>query len=61
MDRLNEVLRRLHERVIAARPNEREAAARDAAAGEIDVVEHGEAGKQRRYLIGAAQPARMRS
>ena len=54
---LHEVLGRLHQPVVAARAQQREAPARDAAAGEIDVVDHRQAGEQRRDLIGAAQAA----
>ena len=57
MHGLHEVLGRLHQRVVAARAQQREAPARDAAAGEIDVVEHRQAGEQRRDLVGAAQAA----
>src|SRR5262245_40772953 len=54
---LDQVLGRLQEGVAGARADQREAPARDAAAGEIDVVEHGEAGEQRGDLVGAAQAA----
>src|SRR5262245_4731755 len=57
MYRLDESERRLHQSVVAPRPQHREASARDAPAGEIDVVDHREAGEQRRNLVGAAQAA----
>ena len=40
MHRLNEVLGGMDERVVAARAEATKAPARDAAAGEIDIVEH---------------------
>ena len=57
MDEANEVGDRLHHGVGGARADEREAAARAAAAGEIDVVAHGEVLEQQRNLVGAAQAA----
>ena len=57
MHRLDEVLGRMDERVVGARADHRKSPARNAAAGEIDVVEHGQARKQRGDLIGAAQAA----
>jgi hypothetical protein len=50
-------LRRMHKRVVPARPQQREASARNAAAGEIDVVLHGKPSEQRGNLVGAAQAA----
>ena len=55
VDGLHEVLGRIHQRVVAARPQQREAPARNAAAREIHVVDHRKAGEQRGDLIGAAQ------
>src|SRR5260370_38990448 len=57
VNRLDQVFRRLDKRVIAARPDNRIPAARDAATREIDVVEDGNAGEERGNLIGAAQSA----
>src|SRR3984885_4408363 len=57
MDRLDEGLGRVDERVITTRPNERVTAARDSANGEIHVVEHGEAREKRGDLVGPTQTA----
>ena len=57
MDRLNQVLGGMDERVVAARPKERKSAARDATAGEVNVVEHRQAGKKGGDLIGPPQSA----
>ena len=57
MDRLHEIFGRVHQRVVLTGAEEREAPARDAAAGEVDVVVDGEAGKQRGDLVGPAQAA----
>ena len=57
MDRLDEGLGRVDERVVTTRPNERVAAARDPANGQIYVVEHGEAGEKRGDLVGPTQSA----
>src|SRR5262245_1661784 len=54
---LDQALCRLQQGVTGARADQRKAPARDAAAGEIDVVEHRQAGEQRRNLVGAAQAA----
>src|SRR3982074_2692924 len=57
MHRFDKVIGRLHQRVVDARPKRREAAARDAAAGKVDVVVNGEPGEQSGNLVGAAQAA----
>src|SRR5258708_6364467 len=57
MYRLHQIVGRLHQRVIAVRPKRREAAARNATAGEVDVVVNGEPRKQRGNLIGTAEAA----
>ena len=51
------VLGGMHQRVVAARTKQRKASARNAAAGEIDIVVHRQAGEQRGNLVGAAQAA----
>ncbi len=57
MHRLHEIVGRVHQGIVLSRTQKREASARDAAAGEIDVVLYGEAREQRRDLVGPAQPA----
>src|SRR6202790_2633990 len=57
MHRLDQIVGRLHQRVVAARPKWREAAARNATAGEVDVVVNVQARKQRGNLIGAPKAA----
>src|SRR5690606_10576812 len=57
MHRLDQVMGGLHQRIAAARPKQGKAAPGDAAAGEIDVVDHAEAGEEQRNLIGPAQAA----
>src|ERR1700677_4289340 len=57
MNRLDKGLGRVDERVITTRPNEGVTAARDPATSEIHVVDHAEAGKERRNLVGPTQPA----
>ena len=57
MHRLDQIVGRLHQRVVAARTKRREAAARNAAAGKVDVVVNGEPRKQRGNLIGAPKAA----
>ena len=57
MRQRNQIDDRLHDRVARAGADEREAAARDAAAGEVDVVAHAEPGEQQRNLVGAAKSA----
>jgi hypothetical protein len=56
MHRLHKIVGRLHQCVVAARPERREPVARDAAAGEVDVVMDGQPRKQCGNLVGASQP-----
>src|SRR6201998_228991 len=57
MDRLDQIVGRLQQHVVAARPKWREAVARNTTAGQIDVVEDGQPRKQRGNLIGAPKAA----
>ena len=47
----------MHEGIIPARADQREAVPRNTPAGEIDVVDHRETGEERRNLVGAPQSA----
>ena len=53
----DEIRHRLHDGVARPRADEREAAARDAAAGQINVLANGEVGEQQRDLVGATKSA----
>src|SRR6185437_5921642 len=57
MHGLNQVLGGLNQRVGEAWTKQREASARNPAAGQVDIVDHRQARKQRGNLIGAAQAA----
>ena len=57
MHRVQDRFRLHHGAIVGARTRQREASARDAAAGEIDVFAHGQPRKQQRDLVSAPQPA----
>ena len=57
VDGVDQALGGMLERVVAARPPQREAVPRDAPAGEVDIVDHRQPGEERGDLIGAPEAA----
>jgi len=57
MHRLDQRFGCMHKCVVRARAQRRKSSAGNAAAGEVDIVPHRQAGEQRRYLVGTAQAA----